>query len=141
MPKTAKSKIKKTTKKSTEKKPKKAPVKRKAGKAETRTKKVGTAAKKKPASPKKSRRENIGQILPVGANEIDIEGAARKERDKRMLLWTGVGFFMLLILAFWLIGLKQTFKRIESENANKSGGELDEITEDLGKAISEMKKN
>jgi len=141
MPKTVKIKVKKITKKPAVKKPKKAAVKRRAVKASVKPRKAKPAiTAKEPvmdAEKKKITHEDIERKI----DEIDIEGIIKKERDKRMILWAGVSFFMILIFAFWIFNLKQTFKQIESKNTGGEDLKLDKITGNFSKTMGEMKKN
>ncbi len=133
MSKIVKIKVKKIAKKTAVKKPKKAVVKRKAVKTGVKPRKVKPAAAEK----KRITHEDIEKKI----DEIDIEGIIKKERDKRMILWAGVSFFMVLIFAFWIFNLKQTFKQIESENTGGEDFEWSKITDDFSKTMGEMKKN
>ena len=134
MPKSVKIKIKKIAKKTAVKKPKKAVVKRKIAKKTVKPRKARPAAE---AGRKKITHEDIEKKI----DEINIEGIIKKERDKRMILWAGVSFFMILIFAFWIFNLKQTFKRIETENTGGDDFEWSEIADDFSKSMSEMKEN
>jgi type II secretory pathway component PulM len=71
----------------------------------------------------------------------EMERTVRAERDKRMILWTGVTFFMAVIFIFWIFNLKSTFKQIESENVGDSDFNWNEITDGFGKTMDEMKEN
>jgi type II secretory pathway component PulM len=134
MPKNVKAKTKKAVKKTVVKKPKKAAVRKKAAQAKAKPRKTKTAAK-----PERERtaRGDIEKKI----DEIDIESIIRKERDKRMILWAGVSFFMVLIFGFWIYNLKHTFKKIENENAGGNDFEWSEITGDFSKTMDEMKEN
>jgi len=133
MPKGVKTNIKKTIKKTVAKKPKKAAVKRKAVKTSVKTKKTRVVAAKK----RKITHKDIERTI----DEIDMGSIIKKERDKRMILWAGVSFFMILIFAFWIFNLKQTFKRIESENTGGDDFEWSRISDDFSKTMGEMKEN
>jgi septal ring factor EnvC (AmiA/AmiB activator) len=71
----------------------------------------------------------------------EIARAVKAEREKRLILWSGVAFFMVVIFIFWVYNLKDSFKKIESETAGKSDFKWSEITGDFGKSMEEMKKN
>lgn len=71
----------------------------------------------------------------------EIERAVKAERDKRFILWSGVIFFMVVIFVFWVYNLKDSFRKIESENISQSEFNWSEITGDFGKSMEEMKEN
>ncbi len=71
----------------------------------------------------------------------EIERAVKLERDKRLILWSGVTFFMVVIFVFWIFNLKQTFKQIESSNSQNQEFNLNKITDDFSKTMEEMKGN
>jgi len=60
------------------------------------------------------------------------------EREKRMVMWSGVTFFMLLIVFFWFYNLKQIIESNRLESANNVS--LEEITGDMGDKFIQMKK-
>jgi len=68
-------------------------------------------------------------------------------QSKRMLMWIGIIFFMILILGGWVLNLKNTFKastvKEESEqemNWSKMSSELSKTMAELKKGLNELKE-
>jgi len=62
------------------------------------------------------------------------------ERDKKLMMWAGVCFFMVLILFFWIINIKSVFNIKEVNNVNnKSQFNWQEITDNFNKTMDEIK--
>jgi hypothetical protein len=72
--------------------------------------------------------------------EDELLVQARIEKDKRLIMWSGVTFFMALILTLWIFNMKTIFKGVESDN-QETGFEWRETTDELTQTISEFKKN
>lgn len=64
----------------------------------------------------------------------------RTEQDKRLMMWAGVSFFMVVILLVWILNLKNTFKTIEANNINAPNLEWSEITDNFSQTMDEVKK-
>lgn len=62
------------------------------------------------------------------------------EKDKRLIMWSGVTFFMSLILVFWIFNIKSIFKTNEAEKQDL-GFELTNMTGELGRSIGEFRKS
>jgi len=79
-------------------------------------------------------RTNEEEVLDEHSYSEDIE------RDKKLMMWAGVCFFMVLILFFWIINIKNVFKINEVDNSN-SQNQLNwqEITDEFGKTMDEIK--
>lgn len=75
--------------------------------------------------------------------EKHIEHEAHKQRteqDKRLMMWAGVSFFMVVILFVWILNFKNTFKTIEANNTNTTNFEWSEITDTFSQTMDEVKK-
>lgn len=73
------------------------------------------------------------------AAEVD---PVKEERAKRLMMWSGVLFFMLLITGGWLYNMKQSFNRSRTEAAqNFSLIEWRDLTTDLDERIEQMKED
>ncbi len=85
-----------------------------------------------------------GIVKPKVKKEEDvvaqIEKVEKVERDKRMILWSGVTFFMILIFIFWIYNLKQIFVKVEP-NDNSQEFIWSDIAENFTKTIGEVKDN
>ena len=45
----------------------------------------------------------------------EVIDKARLEREKKLIMWSGVAFFMLLISGFWFVNMKNSFLRVSSQ--------------------------
>ncbi len=69
---------------------------------------------------------------------IDSE---RMERDKRLMMWAGVTFFMVLIFGAWVFNLKNIFKTTENTDINNSAvQEWDKIADEFTKTLEKVKE-
>ena len=68
--------------------------------------------------------------------QINYEG----DNHKRLAMWTGVIFFMVLIFAVWVYNIKATF-RAPANNNKESDLSWDKISEDFKKTMGEVKEN
>ena len=64
----------------------------------------------------------------------------RADREKKMIMWSGVTFFMVLVIGFWLFNLKTVFK-VDASNNNNSNLGLADITNNLSKTMDEVSKS
>lgn len=63
------------------------------------------------------------------------------EQDKRLMMWAGVCFFMVLILFFWILNIKNIFKINEVGNNNKEERfNWQEISDEFSKTMEELKE-
>ena len=73
------------------------------------------------------------------AREInELENLERVERSKRLVMWSGVTFFMLVIVVVWVLNIKSVFQAVPS-----TGNDMDwqEITNNVSKSLEEAKKS
>ena len=61
------------------------------------------------------------------------------EKDKKIMLIAGVSFFMILIVSFWVYNTKKVFQQTAKSIENNTTSSFSEITDELGKNITEMK--
>lgn len=81
-------------------------------------------------------------ISPETVEEIAKKIAELKtERDKKLLMWIGVTFIMLIVLVVWIYNLKSMFR--EQAKQNQTGKELniDQISEQFNKTMEEVSSN
>lgn len=111
--------------------------------------------KSKKAAPAKRKRSTASQAAvkkthkttkkePILTNEEIIILEERVERQKRIIMWSGVSFFMVLIAVFWLYNTSQVFKKASLENSDNNDISFDywdELSDDLGNTINEMREN
>ena len=69
--------------------------------------------------------------------------AAKVEREKKFIMWSGVTFFMILIAFFWLYNTKQVLEnsKIEREDTPSLFTDWESVSEELGSAITEIKES
>lgn len=93
--------------------------------------------------------QQVKEILKARRDEIFSAARLQKnsngetlERDKKMIMYSGVAFFTLLIFILWLFNLKTVF----NNSHNKLNGSefkeqgLDETTKEFKAALNEIKK-
>ena len=102
----------------------------KGGKMKDNSRFIPKQNKNKTALLKENKKSGSGQ-------EIDY---IKLERDKRLILISGVTFFMVLISFFWIYNLKNTFRaKSPSETESLSNSDWSALTEDIGKSLEDMK--
>ena len=98
----------------------------------------------KPAKtePKKKNKEvkNIKENHTANRG-IDIN-YERIEKDKRLMMWAGVTFFMVLIASAWIYNTKKVFEHSNLENDSRfSATEWQNLTAEIDDKIGELKEN
>lgn len=68
----------------------------------------------------------------------DFVRADKAERDKRMIMWCGVAFFMILIVVVWIFNARNIFKQPEAAN---TGNEINwvKMMEEFNKTMESVK--
>lgn len=68
----------------------------------------------------------------------------RTEADKKIIMWSGIGFVMVIIFIIWIFQIKQTIiqARIEDDNNPKEdiGAIISDVTDKLGQMKGDLKK-
>ncbi|MFA4833240.1 MAG: hypothetical protein WC619_00145 [Patescibacteria group bacterium] len=73
--------------------------------------------------------------------KIIIPGQEEKiERDKKLMMWAGVSFFMVLISAFWILNIKSIFKEMKVAKENPQKFEWEKITNEFDQTIEQIKE-
>lgn len=68
----------------------------------------------------------------------------KEERDKRLVMWTGVSFFMFLIIFLWFLNTRTVFFNINNApkenqfNLEQVSQEFDNILEEAGERIEDI---
>ncbi|MDD5071140.1 MAG: hypothetical protein PHQ42_00130 [Patescibacteria group bacterium] len=62
------------------------------------------------------------------------------ERDKKLMMWAGVSFFMVLIFAGWVLNMRSVFRGAKEARNNYRQFEWDKLTGDFGQTIEQIKK-
>jgi len=73
--------------------------------------------------------------------KVILSGQEEKvERDKKLMMWAGVSFFMVLILALWVLNIKSIFKEVKNPVNNSSRFEWNKISDEFGQTMEQIKK-
>ncbi|MCK5211811.1 hypothetical protein KAJ89_03855 [Candidatus Parcubacteria bacterium] len=92
-----------------------------------------TKARPKEKMKSKARKKEI--------NNREME--TKLDREKQLIIFSGVTFFMVLIAFFWIINVSQVFEKmsIAQEDDNDLAGTWQELSEGLGQRLDQMKVN
>ncbi len=105
-------------------------------KSEAKTKKINK--KKQPSYAKASVVRRHSFERRSAGKQVDPE---RIEQDKRLMMWAGVAFFMVLIFGIWIFNLKNVFKTTENTDTNNSAvQEWDKIADEFTKTLEKVKE-
>lgn len=63
----------------------------------------------------------------------------RTEADKKIIMWSGIGFFMVIIFGIWIFQIKQTIIQTKIENNGGSKKDLSLIMGEVTDRIGQMK--
>lgn len=100
----------------------------------------------KPSDKRKKRKK---EVLELKAEKSKRKKAkiqtsvdpVKVEREKRLIMWAGVSFFMVLIIFFWFLGIKYVFKQTADKESDRSALEqLGNISDQFSQAVQEMKQ-
>ena len=65
----------------------------------------------------------------------------KDEKDKRLVMWTGVAFFMFLIVFLWFLNIRTVFSNASFGIGNKDSKiDFDEISEEFNKSFEKVKE-
>jgi len=78
------------------------------------------------------KRESQGRIISLNTHD-------QIEQRKKIVMWTGVTFFMLLIGGFWVLNFRNIFKGQVAANSSEQV-DLSQITDNLSKTMDEVSK-
>ncbi|MFH1822374.1 MAG: hypothetical protein ABH830_01585 [Patescibacteria group bacterium] len=62
------------------------------------------------------------------------------EQDKKLMLWSAIIFFMILILVFWAMNFDKIFSISQPENKTKSEFNWNKISEEFSQTMSEVRE-
>ncbi|MCK4539804.1 hypothetical protein KAU09_01475 [Candidatus Parcubacteria bacterium] len=65
----------------------------------------------------------------------------KQEKDKQLIMWSGVTFFMILIIFVWAYQIRHSIGQAKLENNNQKTEEWKEVLSDLEKNINGLKTN
>ena len=127
---------------------------KKTAKKKNVQKKVKLAVK---VGSKTSKIANSSHIVAIEKNEnlekeIKAEKAIRSsgakqpriiseklEKDKQLIMWSGITFFMVLIMFVWVFQIRHSISQTKLENNNQKTEEWKKVFSDLEKNISDLK--
>lgn len=79
-----------------------------------------------------------GRVIPGGREDEP----AQVEKQKRLIMWSGVTFFMILIAVFWIYNMKLTVRNVSlSSEEGLSLSRWQELTEELEKRMTEVNED
>ncbi len=116
------------------------PNDKKSGKVELKVR-IKKVKKQKVAKVEKGAEASVKELKRgkfVG-REIDQE---RMEKDKRLIMWSGIIFFIVLIIGFWLMNIKSILQ-INSFSQNKGSSSQinwNSFRDELNKTMTEIKQ-
>ena len=107
-------------------------------KVKTGVRKLGVKSRRKktPADDK----PNSPATVDLSARKTESPKDQKIERDKKLMMWAGVSFFMVLFLAIWIINVKSVFRETPGGDKSDSQLEWDKISDDFGQAMDNIKK-
>ncbi len=100
-------------------------------------------------SDKRKKRKRKKEVLKLKAEKSKRKKAkiqtsvdpAKVEQEKRLIMWVGVSFFLVLIIFFWFLGIKYVFKQTSDKESDRSAlQQLGNVSDQFSQAIQEMKK-
>lgn len=93
------------------------------------TKKI--AKEKSAVKEKKADKDQAeGQILEM-----------KVEKEKRFIMWSGITFFMILILVFWVYNTRQVMRNISQEADNETILDWQELGADVSTRLEQMRSD
>ncbi|MFH1522440.1 MAG: hypothetical protein ABIE43_01315 [Patescibacteria group bacterium] len=89
----------------------------------------------------KSDEDEFLRVTKVEAEPI-LPPGQDKEGDKKLMMWAGVTFFMVIILFFWILNIRSSFKRVEKDTFSQfDWSEIkDEFSQTMGQVKEEIEK-
>ncbi len=65
------------------------------------------------------------------------------EKDKRMIMWTGIIFFIVLIIGLWLMNIKSILRINSSSQSKDASSQInwDSFRDELNKTMTQIKQN
>jgi hypothetical protein len=61
----------------------------------------------------------------------------KEDKEKKLVMWTGVSFFICLIALLWFLNLENVFSGADSSSRSKY--DIDEISREFNRAFDEVK--
>lgn len=104
-----------------------------------KTKKIKSADK----ANLKAEQNDLKAISDNRENGVSLRFQSEKkiERDKNLMMWTGVSFFMVLFFVLWLINIENVFKKVEEDKNNSRQFEWNKIKDEFSQTVGQVKAN
>lgn len=100
----------------------------------------------KPSDKRKKKKKKVLELKAekskrkTAKTQVSVD-PVKVEQEKRLIMWVGVSFFMVLIIFFWFLGIKYVFKQTSDKESDRSALEqLGNISDQFSQAIQEMKQ-
>lgn len=90
---------------------------------------------------RKEKRETV-----ISHKKDKQDSAVDLARDKKLIMWSGISFFMILILLFWFLNIKNVFRNIKDSSSpsqfswSEISDEFDETMKQIKQGINELKQ-
>lgn len=78
-------------------------------------------------------------VEPVRVEKIKIMNP-REELHKKMIMWSGISFFMVLVLVVWIFNAKQIFQETAKNSVPAETQELGDIFQEFNSAMQNVKQ-
>ena len=79
------------------------------------------------------------EIQAANAPRVVQPVVNKTEKDKRLMMWSGVIFCMLVITIVWIINIKETLKQATAQNNNQALEEWNKTTDQLAEQMNKIK--
>ena len=96
--------------------------------------KTGETGIRKGGSKRKEKQETV-----ISHKKDKQDLAAGLTHDKRLIMWSGISFFMVLILLFWFLNIKNVFRNIK-DSSSPSQFSWSEISDEFDKTMKQIKQ-
>jgi hypothetical protein len=86
---------------------------------------------------------NFEEAKPIDRKEKNIYSSQEEkiEHDKKLMMWAGVSFFMILFIILWLANMKNVFKQVEQGRDNSKQFEWNKITDEFSQTMGQIKES
>ena len=85
---------------------------------------------------KEIKAEEIARLSKAKQPKIISE---KLEKDKQLIMWSGIIFFMILVVFIWVYQIKSSISQTKSESNNQKTEEWKEVFSDLEENIGNLK--
>jgi len=79
-------------------------------------------------------------IASIKVEKLKIVRQPQEEFHKKMIMWSGISFFMVLVFVVWIFNTKQIFQETAKSSAPDKTQELGDIFQEFNSAMQEVKE-